>query len=129
MVKTKYFIMSYNSGFCLVDVQASGVYFANAPSQFFCKGKLGKPMEEIGNLNGFEYMYLNDLKVPYFLNLSTISIKVISMGMTFLTFKSETQTPRVMKIAIQRRFWRAPHAERRISTRRHVLSGVKTSLQ
>jgi hypothetical protein len=34
-VKTKYFIMSYDSGFCLVDVQASVVYFANAPSQLF----------------------------------------------------------------------------------------------
>jgi hypothetical protein len=28
--------------------------------------KIGKPKEEIGNLNGFEYMYLRDLKVPYF---------------------------------------------------------------
>ncbi len=26
---------------------------------------LGKPKEEIGNLNGFEYMYLNGLKAPY----------------------------------------------------------------
>jgi hypothetical protein len=34
-VKTKYFIMSYDSGFCLVNVQALGVYFANAPSQLF----------------------------------------------------------------------------------------------
>ncbi len=31
-VKMKYFIMSYDSGFCLVDVQALAVYFANAPS-------------------------------------------------------------------------------------------------
>jgi hypothetical protein len=32
--KTKYFIiMSYDSGFCLVDVQALAVYFANAPSR------------------------------------------------------------------------------------------------
>jgi hypothetical protein len=29
--------------------------------------EIGKPKEEIGNLNGFEYMYLSDLKVPYFL--------------------------------------------------------------
>jgi hypothetical protein len=34
-VKMKYFIMSYNSGFCLVDVQASAVYFANSPSWLF----------------------------------------------------------------------------------------------
>jgi hypothetical protein len=34
-VKTSYFIMSYNSGFCLVNVQALAVYFAKAPSQLF----------------------------------------------------------------------------------------------
>ncbi len=34
-VKTKYFIMNYNSGFCLVDVRASAVYFTNALSQLF----------------------------------------------------------------------------------------------
>ncbi len=34
-VKTKYFIMSYNSGFCLVDVQVAAVYFSNTPSQLF----------------------------------------------------------------------------------------------
>jgi hypothetical protein len=28
--------------------------------------KIGEPEEEIGNLNGFECMYLSDLKVPYF---------------------------------------------------------------
>jgi hypothetical protein len=41
-------------------------YFANAPSQLFFKGNLGKRKEEIGNLNGFEYMYFNELKAPYF---------------------------------------------------------------
>jgi hypothetical protein len=84
-VKKKYFIMSYNSGFCLVDVQASAVYFANAPSQLFLEGKLGKPKEETGNLDGFEYMYLSDLKVPspYFLYSFFVSIKVISIGTTF----------------------------------------------
>jgi hypothetical protein len=30
------------------------------------KKKIGKPTKEIGNLNGFEYMYLSDPKVPYF---------------------------------------------------------------
>ncbi len=75
VVKTKYFIMSYNSGFCLVNVRALAVYFVNAPSQVFCEGKLGKPMEEIGNLNGFEYMYLSDHKVPYFYYFSSVSIK------------------------------------------------------
>jgi hypothetical protein len=31
--------------------------------------KISKPKEEIENLNGFEYMYLSDIKVPYFLVL------------------------------------------------------------
>ena len=66
MVKMKYFIMSYNSEFFLVNVQASVVYFTNAPSQHFWEEKLGKPKEDIRNLNGFEYMYLSNLKVPYF---------------------------------------------------------------
>ncbi len=37
--KTKYFIMSYNSGFCLINVQALAVNFANAPSQLFWEEK------------------------------------------------------------------------------------------
>jgi hypothetical protein len=28
--------------------------------------KIGKPKEEIGNLNGFEHMYPSDLEVPCF---------------------------------------------------------------
>ncbi len=28
--------------------------------------KIGKHKEEIRNLNGFEYMYFSDFKVPYF---------------------------------------------------------------
>jgi hypothetical protein len=48
---------------------------------------------------------------------------------TILMFKSVTQTPRIMETVIPRRFWRVLHSERRISTRRHVLSGVKTSPQ
>ncbi len=67
VVKRKYFIiLSYNSRFCLVDVQASVVYLANAPSQLSWEGILGEPKEEIGNLTGFEYMYLSNLKLPYF---------------------------------------------------------------
>ncbi len=65
-IKMKYFIMSYNSGFCLINVWALAVYFANAPSQLFWEGKLGKPKEEIGYLNGFEYTHFCDLKMPYF---------------------------------------------------------------
>jgi hypothetical protein len=58
--------LCYDSVFCLIDVQLLAVYFPNAPSQLFQEGKLGKPKEEIGNLNEFEYMYLSELKVPYF---------------------------------------------------------------
>jgi hypothetical protein len=47
----------------------------------------------------------------------------------FLMFKSVTQTPRVMEIVIRRRFWRAPHAERKINMRKHVSNGVKTPPQ
>jgi hypothetical protein len=36
------------------------------PLSFSEKEKLDKPKEEIGNLNGFECMYLIGLKVPYF---------------------------------------------------------------
>jgi hypothetical protein len=89
--------MSYNSGFCLVDVRASVVYFANAPSQLFWEGKLGKPKEDIGNLNGFEYMYLNDFKVPYFLYLSSVSIKVISMGTTLFPSMARLALPSMNK--------------------------------
>jgi hypothetical protein len=52
--------------FCLVNVRLSAVYFTNTPSQLFREGKLGKPKEEIKNLNGFDHMYLSGLKVPYF---------------------------------------------------------------
>jgi hypothetical protein len=61
------------------------VYLANTPSQLSREGKLGKPKEENRNLNGFEYMYLSNLKVPYFLYTFSVSIKVISMGRTILS--------------------------------------------
>ena len=35
------------------------------PLSFSEKENLGKPKKEIGNLNGFECMYLSGLKVPY----------------------------------------------------------------
>ncbi len=91
-VKIKYFIIvSYNSTFCLVNVQALAVYLANAPTQLSWEGILGKPKEVIENLNGFEYMYLSNLKVPYFFYSSSISIKVFSMGTTL--FPSMTRLP------------------------------------
>jgi hypothetical protein len=36
------------------------------PLSFSEKEKLGKPKEEIENLNEYDYMYLSGLKVPYF---------------------------------------------------------------
>jgi hypothetical protein len=38
--KVKYFIMSYNSGFSLVDVRALAVYFANATLSAFPRRKI-----------------------------------------------------------------------------------------
>ncbi len=93
-VKTKYFIVvSYSSRFCLVNVQALAVYLANAPFQLSWEGILGKPKEEIGNLNGFEYRYLINLKVPYFLYLSSVSIKFISMGTTLFLSMARLALP------------------------------------
>ncbi len=85
--------MSFDSGFCLVDDQALVVYFANTPSQLFREEKLGKPKEEIGNLNGFEYKFLSNLKVPYFLYSSSVSIKVISMGTTLIPSMARLALP------------------------------------
>jgi hypothetical protein len=36
------------------------------PLSFSEKEELGEPKEEIGNLNGYDYLYLSGLKVPYF---------------------------------------------------------------
>ncbi len=62
----------------------------NAPSQLFWEEKLGEPREKIGNLNGFDYMYLGGLKVPYFLYLSSVSIKVFFHGHNTLPLHGET---------------------------------------
>jgi hypothetical protein len=76
-------VVYYELQFCLVDAWSPVAYFSNAPYQFFQEGKLGKPKEEIGNLNGYEFMeLLSDLKVPYLFNSSSISINIISMGKT-----------------------------------------------
>jgi hypothetical protein len=48
---------------------------------------------KIGDLNGFEYMYLSDLKVPYFYCLSSISIKIISMGTTLFPSMARIALP------------------------------------
>jgi hypothetical protein len=49
----------------------------------FSEGKLGKPKEEIGNLNGFEYMYLSGLKVPYLVLIFCIHISYFHGYNTF----------------------------------------------
>jgi hypothetical protein len=59
---TKLVIMSYNS-ICLMS--CLGGIFCYRSLSFILRKKIGKPKEEMGNLNGFEYMYLSDLKVPY----------------------------------------------------------------
>jgi hypothetical protein len=65
-------------------VVVGGIFCYRSLSAILRK-KISKPKEEIRNLNGFEYIYLSDLKVPYFYYLSSISIKVISMGTTTLS--------------------------------------------
>jgi hypothetical protein len=55
--------------------------------------KIGKSKEEIGNLNGFECMYLSDLKIPYFWQLSSISMKLISMGMALFPSMARLALP------------------------------------
>jgi hypothetical protein len=70
----KYFIMSYNSGFCLVNVQALAVYFTNASSKLVQEGILGKHKEEIGNLNGFEKIR------PWARGLRVMQLKTIGRG-------------------------------------------------
>jgi hypothetical protein len=41
-----------------------GGIFCHRSLSAILRKKIRKPKEEIGNLNGFEYMYLSDLKVP-----------------------------------------------------------------
>ncbi len=60
---TKLFI--YELRFYLFDV-LSRLHILPPLSLSILRKKIGKPKEEIGNLNGFECMYLNGLKVPYF---------------------------------------------------------------
>jgi hypothetical protein len=43
-----------------------GGIFCHCSLSVILRRKIGEPKEEIGNLNGFEYMYLSDLKLPYF---------------------------------------------------------------
>jgi hypothetical protein len=52
------------------------------PLSFSEKEKLGKLTEEIGNLNGYDYMYLSGIKVSYILYMASVSIEVNSVGTT-----------------------------------------------
>jgi hypothetical protein len=61
---TKLVVMSYDS-ICLMCC-LGGMFCHRSLSAIFRK-KIGKPKEEIENLNGFEYMYLSDLTVAIFL--------------------------------------------------------------
>jgi hypothetical protein len=42
-----------------------GGIFCHRSLSAILRREKGEPKEEIGNLNGFEYMYLSDLKVQY----------------------------------------------------------------
>ncbi len=53
--------MSYNS---ICSMCCLGGIFCHCSLSAIWKKKIGKPKEEIGNLNGFEYMYLSDLNYP-----------------------------------------------------------------
>jgi hypothetical protein len=55
-------ILCYNS-ICLM---CSRQWHISSPLPLsYPEKKIGEPKDEIGNLNGFEYMYLSDLKVPF----------------------------------------------------------------
>ncbi len=66
--------------FCILSDRclSIGGIFANLASQHFWEGKWGEPKEEIGNLNGFEYVYLSDLKIPYFCTHPLYQLKLFS---------------------------------------------------
>jgi hypothetical protein len=59
---TKLVIMSYDSIYLMCCL---GGIFCHCSLSAILRKKIGEPKEEIGNLNGFEYIYLSDLKVPY----------------------------------------------------------------
>ncbi len=65
---SKLSILCYDSSVCGAVV---GGIFCHRSLLTILRKKIGEPKEEIGNLNGFEYMYLSDLKVPYFQCLSS----------------------------------------------------------
>jgi hypothetical protein len=58
-------LVNYELQFYLFDV-LSRWHICHCSLSAILRKKIGRPKEEIGNLNGFEYTYLNDLKVPYF---------------------------------------------------------------
>jgi hypothetical protein len=60
---TKLLFVSYNS---ICSMCCGWWHFCYHSLLAFLRKEIGKPRKEIGNLNGFEYRYLNDLKVTYF---------------------------------------------------------------
>ncbi len=69
---TKYYKLCYDSVWSMLDRRR---YISpTLPLSVSEKKKLGKPKEEIGNLNGFECMYLSGLKVPYLYYSSSVSM-------------------------------------------------------
>jgi hypothetical protein len=62
------------------------------PLSFSEKEELDEPKEEIGNLNGYDYMYLNGLKVPYFVVLVLHSHRSYFNGHDTLPLHGETRS-------------------------------------
>jgi hypothetical protein len=56
-------IICYDS---ICSICCLGGIFCHPSHSAIPRKKIGKPKEEIKNLNRFKYMYLSDLKVPYF---------------------------------------------------------------
>jgi hypothetical protein len=68
-------------------------YFCYRSLSAILRKKKGEPRKEIVNLNGFEHRYFNGLKVPYYSTYPPLSIKVISMGMTFFPSMARLTLP------------------------------------
>jgi hypothetical protein len=68
--------------------------------------KIDKPRKEIRKPNGFEYRYLNGLKVPYYSTYPPLSMRVISMGMTQRSLMAEAAQWVVMAVEDKHRLTR-----------------------
>ena len=74
-----------------VQCAVIGGIFATCSLVAILRKKIGEPRKEIGNPNGFEYRYLNDLKVQYFKCLFSIIHKGYVHGHNSLQTDSSHQ--------------------------------------